>query len=319
MVNGNFPGGGGGGILGAYPLDFSEERKRIEAGAYGPFDEQGLPLVDYQQWYEKHGIREGKKTFPTVYTPVTVAQFGLAHHQEFLTGGAENNKHLFLASARWLSKNLKKANDAFWVWEHLFPMPVYGLEPPWASAMAQGEGISLLLRAYEFTKNQAFLQAARQAFQSFLFPVEQGGVTFFDAEGNVWFEEYPAVPPPHVLNGMIFAMIGLYEFWRLTGDVDAHRLFVSGVLTLTKFLRKFDAGYGSRYDLQTRRVVDEKYHRIHVAQLRILFDRTGEETFRKMADHWESVWMNPVSRLKRAVLPRFSPVWFGRQVRRLLR
>ena len=304
------------GLLGAYPIDLSEELGRIESGTYGPFDEAGLPLVDYNQWYGKHGIHGEGQNFPTVYTPVTVAQFGLAHHQEFLAGGAEKNRRLFLTAARWMAENLKKGDDAFWVWEHLFPMPIYGLNPPWASAMAQGEGVSLLLRAYELTKNQAFLRAARQAFQAFLFPVEQGGVTFFDSEGNVWFEEYPVTPPPHVLNGMIFAMIGLYEFWRLTGDVDGHRLFVSGALTLSKFLPKFDAGYGSRYDLKTRRVVEEKYHRIHVAQLRLLFDWTGEEIFRKMADRWESTWTNPAAKLKRAILPRLSPAWISRQARR---
>ncbi len=304
-------------ILGVYPLDLSEELQRIESGVYGPFDDQGLPLVDYSEWYRKHGIPG--RDFPTVYTPVTIAQFGLAHHQTFLAAGSEENRRAALTAARWLAENLTEGKDDFWIWEHTFPMPVYRLEPPWPSAMAQGEGVSLLLRAYELTKKQAFLLSARRALQAFLFPVEQGGVTYFDPDGNVWFEEYPANPPPHVLNGMIFAMIGLYEFWRLTGDVDAHRLFVSGALTLEKFLPKFDAGYGSRYDLRTRRVVEEKYHRMHVAQLRVLFDWTGEDTFQKMADRWEAVWENPLAKLKRAVLPRLSPRCFGRQVRRLFK
>ncbi len=305
-------------LLGAYPLDLSEELSRMQSGAYGPFDENGLPLVDYSQWYRRHGIRSSGKPFPTVYTPVTVAQFGLAHHQKFCLTREEKNKEPFLTAANWLVENLKPGQDAFWVWKHLFPMPVYRLQPPWVSAMAQGEGVSLLLRAYEHTKTQAFLAGARRAFQAYLFPLEQGGVSFFDEEGNVWFEEYPTEPPPHVLNGMIFALIGLYEFWQMTGDVDAHRLFFSGVLTLIRFLPAYDAGYGSRYDLLTKRVVDEKYHRIHIAQMRVLFEWTGEELFKRMAEHWESIWNHPIARAKRAVFPRLTPYWISMQMKRVL-
>ncbi len=299
-------------------MDLSEEFQRIQSGAYGPFDEQGLPLVDYKTWFQTHGVSTKNGRFPVTYTPVTIAQFGLASHQRFLQNQSEEDYSRFLLSANWLVNHLKKQNDLFWVWEHDFSMPLYHLEPPWASAMAQGEGISLLLRAYEQTKKLVYLKASRAAFQAFLFPIDKGGVTFTDEDGNVWFEEYPTDPPPHVLNGMIFAMIGIYEYAFVTADVDAHRLFESGVITFLKKIKYFDAGYGSRYDLLTKRVVDEKYHRIHIAQMRVLFEWTGEDVFKKMADHWESVWEDPIARAKRAIFPRLTPYWISRQMKRVI-
>ena len=306
------------GLPGVYPIDLSEEIERIDSGTYGPFDEQGLPLVDYEQWYRKNGLPTKGQQFPIAYTPVTIAHFGLGRHQPHTATKEPEDKRRFLASAAWLIGNLKEVPGKFWVWEHHFPMPVYRLTPPWPSAMAQGEGMSLLLRAYEETKQTEFLTSAHRAFQAFLFPLNQGGVTYFDEDGRVWFEEYPSDPPSHVLNGMIFALIGIYEFWSVTADPSACRLFESGILTLQKRLNDFDAGYGSRYDLLTKRVVGEKYHRIHIAQMRLLFDWTGEELFEKMANRWEAVWNNPIARVKRAVLPRLTAYWMLLQVKRVL-
>lgn len=304
--------------LGAYPIDLSEEFQRIQSGIYGPFDEQGLPLVDYKRWFQMHGISTSRGRFPTTYTPVTIAQFGLAAHQRFLENQSEEDYSRFLLSANWLVNHLKKKAENFWVWEHDFSMPLYHLEPQWVSAMAQGEGMSLLLRAYEQTKKLVYLKASRAALQAFFFPIEKGGVTFTDEEGNIWFEEYPSDPPPHVLNGMIFAMIGIYDYFFVTSDVDAHRLFESGVITFLKKLKDFDAGYGSRYDLLTRRVVEEKYQRIHIAQMRVLFEWTGEEIFEKMGDHWEAIWDDPIARAKRAIFSRLTSYWMSRQMKRVV-
>ena len=304
--------------LGAYPMDLNEEFQRIQSGVYGPFDEQGLPLVDYKKWFQTHGVSTKNGRFPITYTPVTIAQFGLAAHQRFLQNQSDEDYSRFLLAANWLVNHLKKGEDNFWVWEHDFSMPIYHLDPPWVSAMAQGQGMSLLLRAYEQTKKMVYLKASRAAFQAFLFPIEKGGVTCADEEGNVWFEEYPTDPPSHVLNGMIFAMIGIYDYLFVTADVDAHRLFESGIITFLKKLGSYDTGYGSRYDLLTKRVVEEKYHRMHIAQLRLLFEWTGEGVFKKMADRWESAWDDPLARAKRAIFPRLTPYWISRQMKRVL-
>ena len=56
-------------------------------------------------------------------------------------------------------------------------------------------------------------QAAEQAFVSLTKPIAQGGVLFEDDENNLWIEEYLVDPPTHILNGFIWALWGVFDFW----------------------------------------------------------------------------------------------------------
>ncbi len=50
-----------------------------------------------------------------------------------------------------------------------------------------------------------------------------------DTKGRLWFEEYPRYPVADsemVLNGHIFAMYGLHDYWQLTQDDNARKLFL---------------------------------------------------------------------------------------------
>ena len=73
--------------------------------------------------------------------------------------------------------------------------------------MAQGQGISVLMRALKETQNIKYQKAAQDAFQVFLVPTDSGGVNYIDNDGNHWIEEYIVHPPTHILNGFIW---GLY-------------------------------------------------------------------------------------------------------------
>jgi heparosan-N-sulfate-glucuronate 5-epimerase len=50
------------------------------------------------------------------------------------------------------------------------------LPPGWYSAMAQGQAMSLLVRAYLYTKDRQYLTAAVAAMKLFEISSEQGGV-----------------------------------------------------------------------------------------------------------------------------------------------
>ena len=54
--------------------------------------------------------------------------------------------------------------------------------------MAQGQGLSLLLRAHRETANRKYLDAAQQVIATFHVSTNHGGVTFTDRRGDVWFE-----------------------------------------------------------------------------------------------------------------------------------
>lgn len=224
-------------LLGNYYIDFTD----VALNWDGPFDQEGIPL-------RKYGGKIG-----TQYQPVGIAQYALGNYERYLQTSDVKYKKTFLRQANWFCKNLAirkiSVDSVFGVWEYKFDWNRYLLKAPWPSAMSQGEGISVLLRAYQLTNDQKYLECAKLALKSFEVSLKNGGVRYEDDKGFVWYEEYPADPPSHVLNGFIFALFGLYEFYKVTDDSEALNLFNQGIQTLEANLYLYDLGFWSSYDL----------------------------------------------------------------------
>ena len=113
------------------------------------------------------------------------------------------------------------------MWQHNFDW-VYkeNLINPWYSGLAQGQGISVLCRAYKTTGNEKYLDSIKKAYRSFLIDVNHGGVTFKDEKNNIWIEEYIMQgEPTHILNGFIWGLWGIYDYWLLSKDIEVKNLF----------------------------------------------------------------------------------------------
>ncbi len=268
--------------LGRHYIDFSSSVQAVKNGLYGPLDSAGVPMVDYDRIFRGRTTR-----FGIHYTPVTIAQYGLGLFELYLRTQESSHLRLFLAQADWLERNLVTTSGGLGLWLHGFPLPSYHLAPPWVSAMSQGQGMSVLLRAYQLTSEQRFLDSAFRAFEAFHHDLLEGGVCTRDEHGAVWFEEFPSSPASHVLNGFIFALWGLYDLYRATNNADALNYWNSGILTLRKNLYRYDWRSWSRYDL----IRDEKaawdYHQTHILQLTIMERLTGEKIFGEYAKRWQ--------------------------------
>jgi len=261
-------------VLGEYYMVFAEKARYS-----GPHDENGVPLLNY---HGQIGLQ---------YNPIAVAQWGLGNFNRFRLGDVEAREKFLLASD-WLREELRPNAHGVNVWNHYFDWEYrQTLKAPWYSGLAQGQGISLLVRAHAETGEVKYLDAARLAFCSFLADTDSGGVTFHDEAGDVWFEEYILSPPTHILNGFIWAAWGIYDYWLATGDGEAQSLFASAVETLRKNLDPYDLGFWSRYELSRTRlpmIASPFYHRLHVTQLRVMHKITGAKVFAHYADRWEN-------------------------------
>src|ERR1051325_4642502 len=206
-----------------------------EKAAYpGPFDGRGIPLLDY------HG-RIGRQ-----YNPIAIAQYGLGNYNLWKRAGDANRRGKFFRIADWLRDHLEKNANGLAVWNHHFDWEYrQTLKAPWYSGLAQGQGISMLLRAYKESGESSYLEAARSAFRSFERPVAEGGVAFVDESGDLWFEEYIVSPPTHILNGFIWALWGMHDYSIATRNNAAHELFSRGVRTLLHNLHRYDLGFWS--------------------------------------------------------------------------
>jgi len=261
--------------LGEYHMLFAEK-----ADYPGHHDSVGIPMLDY------HGA------IGLQYNPIAIAQWGLGNYNLFCQTRDELRKNKFLAASDWLCAHLEPNALGSWVWNHHFDWEYRSpLRAPWYSALAQGQGISLLLRAHRETGDAAYLDAAALAFTSFQKSTHEGGVTFTDERGNLWFEEYVVSPPTHILNGFIWAAWGVYDYFLATGSSAARELFEQAASTIRANLDRYDLGFWSLYE-QSRTVLpmvaSPFYHRLHVVQLRVMYRLTGDEMFVRFADKWEA-------------------------------
>ena len=265
----------------AFGEDFSEYR----------FDEGGVPMIRVPQepdW---------------CYNPVTVCQYGLHHFNRFLLGPAEESKQIFLSQAAWLLDHAESGVEDSRVWFYPFDRPFYRLFSPWISGMAQGEAVSVLLRAHQLTGERGFMTTARHAWKIFEVEVRHGGVVSYFPDGGVMIEEYPSSEFfTGVLNGFIFAIFGIYDYALYTGEETAHRFFYSLVESLKNNLHRYDCGYWSKYDLMNPvRLASKSYHRLHIQLLNELYTITRDSSFKIFQDRWQGYLMSSRCRLKWAL------------------
>ncbi len=276
------------GALGEYYMVFG-----MKADYGGPFDEGGIPLLDY------------RGSLGRQYNPIAIAQYGLGNYNAWLTGGNSSRKEKFIKVADWLVSNLVSNHSGIDVWMHNFDWEYRDvLLAPWYSGLAQGQGISVLVRAHKETGKECYLDAARRAFRAFLMDTGNGGVACRDAAGNLWLEEYIVFPPTHILNGFLWGSWGVYDFYLATGEEEAKKLFDSVVHTLHNRLEDFDTGFWSLYEESGTKlpmIASYFYHSLHIVQLRAMQSITGQEFFGRIADRWGNYRSSVVNR-NRALL-----------------
>jgi len=261
--------------LGEYFMSFCEKARYS-----GPHDAEGIPLLNYRG---EIGVQ---------YNPIAIAQWGLGNYNLFSRFGNAEARRKFLLASDWLCQQLKRNFQGKHVWNHYFDWEYQErLKAPWYSGLAQGQGISLLVRAQAETGNPKYMESARLAFNAFQSSTETGGVVFTDKAGSIWFEEYIVNPPTHILNGFIWAAWGVYDYFLATGSREAIELFARSVQTLRANLSRYDLGFWSLYELSDTllpMVASPFYHRLHIAQLRIMHRITSENVFAQFADRWDS-------------------------------
>jgi heparosan-N-sulfate-glucuronate 5-epimerase len=275
--------------LGQYYFVFDEAELRRSIQFH--FDAEGVPAIPTYIDVEPPALH---------YYPITIGQYALAVFHTWLGSSGDDDLRRFLRLADWLVAH--QAENGCW-YAHT-DVPAYRLRAPWPSAMGQGRALSVLTRAWQCTADAKYRESARRALAAFSVPIESGGITgTFD--GRVTYEEYPAQPAPHVLNGMIFALFGLWDLARAHPD-DGHAadIFERGAATVEALLPRYDTGWWSLYDLYhlesatPRNPCTAHYHDIHISQLRVMHAITGRDAFDALAHRWAAYQEGMTGRLR---------------------
>ncbi len=216
---------------------------------------------------------------------VWVTQYALGCYERWLAGEGTEWLEAALSAGRYLAKI--QAPDGSWMHDVPFPH-TFTLRPPWASAITQGQGASLLVRLHAESGEPSFARAAQLAVAPLWTPQTEGGVRG-ELGGLPWLEEYPTAPQSHVLNGAMFALWGLRDVALGLGDDEAGRRFEVGVESLAANLHRFDTGAWSLYSLYPHPIYNRAssfYHDLHVNQLTAMLQLAPRAEFESTRDRW---------------------------------
>ncbi|NXB70360.1 GLCE epimerase, partial [Donacobius atricapilla] len=214
-----------------------------------------------------------------------------------VTVSATAHMAAFFAASRWLLRNQDERGGWPIMVTRKLGEGFKSLDPGWYSAMAQGQAMSTLVRAYQLTKEPAYLGAALRATAPFKLPAEQRGVKAVFMNRHEWYEEYPTSPSSFVLNGFMYALIGLYDLKETAGEKlgrEARLLYERGMASLKAMLPLYDTGSGSVYDLRhfmlgtAPNLARWDYHTTHINQLQLLASVDDAPLFRDFVKRWKS-------------------------------
>ncbi len=222
----------------------------------------------------------------TVLFPITIFQYGLGAYDLYLLEKKELYFEKFKQCAEWALNN-QQANGAWNAFFFIYPDAPY-------SSMAQGEGASLLLRAFKEFNSEEYLLAAKQAIDYMIKPIDQGGTALY-VDDEIYFLEY--TNKPVVLNGWIFSLFGLYDYFKVTDDDNVREIFNISTRTLVKKIADFDNGFWSMYDIDCK-ITSSFYHKLHIAQLFALNEMTGNRVFVDYHTKWLKYMERPTNRIR---------------------
>ncbi len=274
-------------ILNSYYFKFKLNPKNLNR-LIADFDKDGVPLnttyIDV----------EDKKLH---YYPISIGQYALAVFHSWLDTKDEEKKAHFLRIADWFYNRRIEDKKLGVYWLTDVPKPEYHVTEPWKSGFTQSRGLSVMLRAWQLTNDEKYLDASKKALIPFTFNVKEGGVAVDLETGFPIYEEYVATKPTRVLDGHGFCLFGIYDAVRAISpdvDADAHRLaktiFDKGINGLIKRLPEYDLGFWMKFNLCELDFYPPNdpctigYLRLVTAQLNVLYSITGNKVLKQYAN-----------------------------------
>jgi hypothetical protein len=209
-----------------------------------------------------------------VFNPCMVAQYAMAQHEAFLRTYRAESEASFRRHLDWLQENASPFADGGLALYYQYDTPEE--TAPWISGIAQGMAISALLRGYQHFGEDRYLETARQLFDAMDTPVSAGGCRFGDDQYRLWYEE--DTHTGHILNGHLFALLGVHDLFRITQEGRYQERFDAGLQATKDNLDVFDLGFTTKYRAKSDLPANNSYHYFHAVLFEICHRITGDET-----------------------------------------
>ena len=291
--------------IGTRPYD---SRTITDKAGFGVRDATGVRMYTFpretKQW--DHPVGQAQ------YALYNLNSYRLTQDQAYLDLATRNAQRLV---------DRKVESGGAWYYPYDFDFAVHGdttdtLKAPWYSGMAQGQSLSVFVRLYQVTGDERWKVAADATYASLRQPPEGEApfASWVDDRGRLWLELYPRYPVANserVLNGLIYALFGLHDYWSLTQATEVRDLILGALRTvelsaMSEFRRPGSASaYSLRHALPTY-----TYHRIHVRQFLLLWRLTASRVFHvQSANAYRTDYPNHAENRTAVITPRVTTMY----------
>lgn len=234
-----------------------------------------------------------------VYHPVNsawyinqmISSYKESKNKEYLDRAIATSKYLI----KW---SVTDEKGALWFpYRFSHDVKTLRLGTPWHSGMAQGMMLSTFVNLYDVTGDMYWKNVAARTVETFDRPKSATDPWFrneklLDGRKFIYFEEYPALDDAqnaHVVNGDIYALFGLYDYYRITGDKHAKWLFDVGASSIRDSFGAYrnpgkPSWYSTTFYGRTVWGNPKGYHKGVINQLRTLAKITGDSQFNDQAN-----------------------------------
>lgn len=264
------------------------------------------------------GIPYSLRDAINVYDPTNISKYALVNWNDYLAKGNDEHREIFTIQAEWLVTHKVLLSHGGCGWPITFSANDQGIHRLCLSALTQGLALSVLLRAYQLTGRDVFMQTAHQTVHTFELDILDGGVSSPIGDEGIFFEEIAIYPATHVLSTHILALFALYDYIAFTRDNKIEVFIQRGIDTLHTLLNEFDTGYWTHYDFLHKGLASWFHHSLHIILLKILSRYSGCEHCSTLADDWATYRQRPSCRLHYFVTS-YSRAWYDSKLKHKLR
>lgn len=247
----------------------------------GPFDADGLPMQRFGE-------------AAPVYVPSRTAAYAFVHWSRWRRLGDPAHRDAFLGAARWFA--------AFPQGRIVHDFDLAGMAAPWISGLAQGEALSILARA-ELIEPGRWRQHFDPVFDWLERPIAGGGTLDTLPDGAPFIEEYPGSQHRHVLNGCLYALVGLIDRLRIAEDAGTRALLEAVAAGIERNIAGWEASGWSLYELHPGPLGAPPnfntpgYQVVHIALLDYVGRHAGRPALAAAADRLRRALRSPPARI----------------------
>ena len=249
-------------------------------------DEKGIPYVHYVAYNE---IKTGDQ-----YNATVVGNYAIDYYKLITEKNDSAAKVKFLHCINWLADNISY-KDHYALYEFKWRQPFYdSVGTPWTSGLTSGRAIEAFTAAYKLYHTQKYLDHATALLRGFYQPIQSGGFTYKEPAGW-WYEEYAdtSLHTPRILDGHIYALLGVHKFWLATKNDSAAYVVQQGILSLKNNLPDYDMGNGWSYYDAYKTKSDKKYHMLLTSLMKELWEITKDPMFDEYYHKWNAPLIKP--------------------------